>query len=33
LRPVTWSDITIKDDMIQNGDDCVAVKSNPGQGS
>lgn len=30
VDPVSESDVTIKDDMIQNGDDCVAVKSNPG---
>jgi hypothetical protein len=28
VDPVSESDVTIKDDMIQNGDDCVAVKSN-----
>jgi polygalacturonase len=30
VDPVSESDVTIKDDMIQNGDDCVAVKSNAG---
>jgi polygalacturonase len=30
VDPVSESDVTIKNDMIQNGDDCVAVKSNPG---
>jgi polygalacturonase len=30
VDPVSESDVTIKDDMIQNGDDCVAVKSDPG---
>ncbi len=30
VDPVSESDVTIKDDMIQNGDDCVAVKANPG---
>jgi polygalacturonase len=30
VDPVSESDVTIKVDMIQNGDDCVAVKSNPG---
>jgi polygalacturonase len=30
VDPVSERDVTIKDDMIQNGDDCVAVKSNPG---
>ena len=30
VDPVSESDVTIMDDMIQNGDDCVAVKSNPG---
>jgi polygalacturonase len=30
VDPVSESDVTIRDDMIQNGDDCVAVKSNPG---
>jgi polygalacturonase len=30
VDPVSESDVTIKDDMISNGDDCVAVKSNPG---
>ncbi len=33
VDPVSESDVTIKDDMIQNGDDCVAVKSNPGTAS
>jgi polygalacturonase len=30
VDPVSESDVTIRDDMIQNGDDCVAVKSNAG---
>jgi polygalacturonase len=30
VDPVSESDVTIRDDMISNGDDCVAVKSNPG---
>ena len=30
VDPVSESDVTIRDDMIQNGDDCVAVKANPG---
>jgi polygalacturonase len=30
VDPVSESDVTIKDDMISNGDDCVAVKANPG---
>jgi len=30
VDPVSESDVTIKDDMIQNGDDCVAVKSDQG---
>jgi polygalacturonase len=30
VDPESESDVTIKDDMIQNGDDCVAVKANPG---
>jgi polygalacturonase len=30
VDPVSERDVTIRDDMIQNGDDCVAVKSNPG---
>jgi polygalacturonase len=30
VDPVSESDVTIEDDMISNGDDCVAVKSNPG---
>ena len=30
VDPVGESDVTIKNDMIQNGDDRVAVKSNPG---
>jgi polygalacturonase len=30
VDPVSESDVTIENDMIQNGDDCVAVKSNPG---
>jgi polygalacturonase len=30
VDPVSESDVTIRDDMIQNGDDCVAVKSNTG---
>jgi polygalacturonase len=30
VDPVSESDVMIRDDMIQNGDDCVAVKSNPG---
>lgn len=30
VDPVSESDVTIADDMIQNGDDCVAVKANPG---
>jgi polygalacturonase len=30
VDPVSERDVTIKNDMIQNGDDCVAVKSNPG---
>jgi polygalacturonase len=33
VDPVSESDVTIKDDMIQNGDDCVAVKSNSGRPS
>jgi polygalacturonase len=30
VDPESESDVTIADDMIQNGDDCVAVKANPG---
>lgn len=30
VDPVSESDVTIRDDMIQDGDDCVAVKSDPG---
>jgi polygalacturonase len=30
VDPVSESDVTIRNDMIQNGDDCVAVKSNTG---
>ena len=30
VDPVSERDVTIRDDMIQNGDDCVAVKSDPG---
>jgi polygalacturonase len=30
VDPVSESDVTVKDDMIQNGDDCVAVKANAG---
>jgi polygalacturonase len=30
VDPVSESDVTIKDDMISNGDDCVAVKADPG---
>ncbi len=30
IDPVSESDVTLRNDMIQNGDDCVAVKSNPG---
>jgi len=30
VDPESESDVTIKDDMIHNGDDCVAVKANPG---
>jgi len=30
VDPESESDVTIRDDMIQNGDDCVAVKANPG---
>jgi polygalacturonase len=30
VDPESESDVTIKDDMISNGDDCVAVKANPG---
>jgi polygalacturonase len=30
VDPVSESDVTIRDDMIQNGDDCVAVKSDTG---
>jgi len=30
VDPVSESDVTIRDDMIQNGDDCVAVKANAG---
>ncbi|MGH3399369.1 MAG: glycoside hydrolase family 28 protein, partial [Streptosporangiaceae bacterium] len=30
VDPVSERDVTIRDDMIQNGDDCVAVKSGPG---
>jgi polygalacturonase len=30
VDPVSESDVTIKDDMISDGDDCVAVKANPG---
>ena len=30
VDPVSESDVTIRHDMIQNGDDCVAVKSNAG---
>jgi polygalacturonase len=30
VDPVSESDVTIRDDIIQNGDDCVAVKSNAG---
>ena len=33
VDPVSESDVTIRDDMIQNGDDCVAVKSNAGRPS
>ncbi|HSZ40968.1 MAG TPA: glycosyl hydrolase family 28 protein [Trebonia sp.] len=33
VDPVSESDVTIRDDMIQNGDDCVAVKSNAGTAS
>jgi polygalacturonase len=30
VDPESESDVTIRDDMIQNGDDCVAVKANAG---
>jgi polygalacturonase len=30
VDPVSESDVTLRDDMIQNGDDCVAVKANAG---
>jgi polygalacturonase len=30
VDPVSESDVTLENDMIQNGDDCVAVKSNAG---
>lgn len=30
IDPVSESDVTLRNDMIQNGDDCVAVKSNAG---
>jgi polygalacturonase len=33
VDPVSERDVTIRDDMIQNGDDCVAVKSNAGRPS
>jgi polygalacturonase len=33
VDPVSESDVTIRDDMIQNGDDCVAVKANAGRPS
>jgi polygalacturonase len=33
VDPVSESDVTIRDDMIQNGDDCVAVKANAGRAS
>jgi polygalacturonase len=33
IDPVSESDVTIMNDMIQNGDDCVAVKSNAGVAS
>ena len=33
VDPVSESDATIRDDMIQNGDDCVAVKANAGRPS
>jgi polygalacturonase len=30
VDPVSESEVTIRNDMIQNGDDCIAVKSNAG---
>jgi polygalacturonase len=30
IDPVSTSDVTIRDDMIQDGDDCVAIKADPG---
>lgn len=30
IDPVSESEVTIRHDMIQDGDDCVAVKANPG---